>query len=64
MIHIENFIFKSRAIKNMKSHSDTSHLPTTQSGRKERVLDLDGTLTTKAVVEHKGMSIWPGRNLR
>lgn len=50
-----------RAIKNMKSKSDTFHLSNTQSGRKERVLDLDGTLTTKPVIEHTGMSLWPGR---
>ncbi|XP_008797816.2 uncharacterized protein LOC103712895 [Phoenix dactylifera] len=50
-----------RAIKKMKTQSESSLLSGLRSDRGERILDLDGTLTTQPVLEHVGISIWPGR---
>ncbi|KQJ94492.1 uncharacterized protein LOC100827393 [Brachypodium distachyon] len=50
-----------RAIKKMKTQSESSLLSGLRSQRGERVLDVDGTLTTQPVLEHVGISTWPGR---
>ncbi|KAI3675890.1 hypothetical protein L1987_85486 [Smallanthus sonchifolius] len=50
-----------RAIKKLKSHSESSLLLSQRSGRGERVLELDGTVTTQPVLQHLGISTWPGR---
>ncbi|KAK1440317.1 hypothetical protein QVD17_06142 [Tagetes erecta] len=50
-----------RAIKKLKSHSESSLLLTQRSGRGERVLEVDGTVTTQPVLQHLGTSTWPGR---
>ncbi|TVT98071.1 hypothetical protein EJB05_56646 [Eragrostis curvula] len=50
-----------RAIKKMKTQSESSLLSSIRSQRGERILEIDGTLTTQPVLEHVGISTWPGR---
>ncbi|XP_038986067.1 uncharacterized protein LOC103719567 isoform X2 [Phoenix dactylifera] len=50
-----------RAIKKMKTQSESSLLSGLRSHRGEKILDVDGTLTTQPVLEHVGISTWPGR---
>ncbi|GKV23561.1 hypothetical protein SLEP1_g33270 [Rubroshorea leprosula] len=50
-----------RAIKKVKSQSESSLLSAFRSLRAEKVLEVDGTLTTQPVLEHVGISTWPGR---
>ncbi|KAL0864619.1 hypothetical protein Bca101_043737 [Brassica carinata] len=49
-----------RAIKKMKSQSESSLLSGFRS-KGEKVFEIDGTVTTQPVLEHIGMSTWPGR---
>ncbi|OVA04979.1 Protein of unknown function DUF639 [Macleaya cordata] len=50
-----------RAIKKMKTQSDSSHLSHLRSPREEKILEVDGTVTTQPVLQHLGISTWPGR---
>ncbi|KAF5781646.1 hypothetical protein HanRHA438_Chr11g0498901 [Helianthus annuus] len=50
-----------RAVKKLKSNSESSLLLSQRSGRGERVLELEGTVTTQPVLQHLGISTWPGR---
>uniref|UniRef100_A0A0E0JZ97 Uncharacterized protein n=1 Tax=Oryza punctata TaxID=4537 RepID=A0A0E0JZ97_ORYPU len=50
-----------RAIKKMKGQSESSLLSGQRSLRGERIVEVDGTLTTQPVLEHVGISTWPGR---
>lgn len=50
-----------RAVKKMKTQSESSLLSNFRSQRGERILEVDGTLTTQPVLEHVGISTWPGR---
>ncbi|WVZ60988.1 hypothetical protein U9M48_010931 [Paspalum notatum var. saurae] len=50
-----------RAVKKMKTQSESSLLSNLRSQRGERILEVDGTLTTQPVLEHVGISTWPGR---
>ncbi|XP_072984540.1 uncharacterized protein [Typha latifolia] len=50
-----------RAIKKMKTQSESSLLSVLRSERGEKILEVDGTLTTQPVLEHVGVSTWPGR---
>uniref|UniRef100_A0A1J3DW97 Uncharacterized protein n=1 Tax=Noccaea caerulescens TaxID=107243 RepID=A0A1J3DW97_NOCCA len=49
-----------RAIKKMKSQSESSLLSGVRS-KGENILEIDGTVTTQPVLEHIGISAWPGR---
>ncbi|XP_010461747.1 PREDICTED: uncharacterized protein LOC104742432 isoform X2 [Camelina sativa] len=49
-----------RAIKKMKSQSESSLLSGVRS-KGEKILEVDGTVTTQPVLEHIGISAWPGR---
>ncbi|EOA38869.1 hypothetical protein CARUB_v10011234mg [Capsella rubella] len=49
-----------RAIKKMKSQSESSLLSGVRS-KGEKILEIDGTVTTQPVLEHIGSSTWPGR---
>lgn len=49
-----------RVIKKMKTQSQSSLLSSLRSGRGEKILEVDGTLTTQPVLEHVGISAWPG----
>ncbi|XP_019443298.1 PREDICTED: uncharacterized protein LOC109347729 isoform X2 [Lupinus angustifolius] len=50
-----------RAIKKMKCNSESSLLSAIRSSRGEKILEIDGTVTTQPVLEHVGTSAWPGR---
>ncbi|KAI4347189.1 hypothetical protein L6164_008023 [Bauhinia variegata] len=50
-----------RAIRKMKSNSESSLLSSVRSSRGEKILEVDGTVTTQPVLEHVGISAWPGR---
>lgn len=50
-----------RAIKKMKNQSESSILSAIRSSRGEKILEVDGTVTTQPVLEHVGISTWPGR---
>ncbi|XP_038688025.1 uncharacterized protein LOC119987240 isoform X2 [Tripterygium wilfordii] len=50
-----------RAIRKMKTQSDSSLLSAFRSSRREKILEIDGTVTTQPVLEHVGISTWPGR---
>ncbi|KAL1209189.1 hypothetical protein V5N11_015942 [Cardamine amara subsp. amara] len=49
-----------RVIKKMKSQTESSLLSSVRS-RGEKILEIDGTVTTQPVLEHIGISAWPGR---
>ncbi|KAL6545489.1 hypothetical protein OROGR_009363 [Orobanche gracilis] len=50
-----------RAMKKLQSQSESSLLSSVRSGRSEKILEVDGTVTTQPVLEHVGISTWPGR---
>ncbi|KAK9114986.1 hypothetical protein Syun_021783 [Stephania yunnanensis] len=50
-----------RALKKLKTHTESSVLSAIRSETGERILDVDGTVTTQPVLEHVGVSTWPGR---
>ncbi|XWS37646.1 hypothetical protein CRYUN_Cryun19dG0062900 [Craigia yunnanensis] len=50
-----------RVIKKMKSQSESSFLSAVRSSRGEKILEVDGRVTTQPVLEHVGISTWPGR---
>ncbi|KAJ9561301.1 hypothetical protein OSB04_006461 [Centaurea solstitialis] len=50
-----------RSIRKLKSHSESSLLSSQRSKRGERILEVDGTVTTQPVLQHLGISTWPGR---
>ncbi|KAI3802302.1 hypothetical protein L1987_30432 [Smallanthus sonchifolius] len=50
-----------RAVRKLKSQSESSLLSPQRSERGERVLEVDGTVTTQPVLQHVGISTWPGR---
>lgn len=47
----------------MKTQSESSVLSGLRSHRGERVLEVDGTVTTQPVLQHVGISTWPGEYL-
>ncbi|KAJ8773085.1 hypothetical protein K2173_028262 [Erythroxylum novogranatense] len=49
------------AIRRMTTQSDSSLLSAIRSSRREKILEVDGTVTTQPVLEHVGISTWPGR---
>ncbi|KAH1086087.1 hypothetical protein GmHk_07G018859 [Glycine max] len=50
-----------RAVRKMKSNSESSLLVAVRSSKGEKILEVDGTVTTQPVLEHVGISTWPGR---
>ena len=51
-----------RVIRKMKSLSESNLLLSERSLREERILEVDGTVTTQPVLEHVGISTWPGES--
>lgn len=47
----------------MKAQSESSVLSGLRSPKGERVLEVDGTVTTQPVLQHVGISTWPGEYL-
>ncbi|XP_047314527.1 uncharacterized protein LOC124918409 [Impatiens glandulifera] len=50
-----------RAIRKFKSNSESSLLSNLRSDRAEKIMEVDGTVTSQPVLEHIGISAWPGR---
>ncbi|KAK9277885.1 hypothetical protein L1049_027442 [Liquidambar formosana] len=50
-----------RAIRKLKTQSDSSLLSILRLSRGEKILEVDGTVTTQPVLQHVGISTWPGR---
>ncbi|WJX29914.1 hypothetical protein P8452_18507 [Trifolium repens] len=50
-----------KAIKKMKSSTESSLLSAIRPTKGEKILEIDGTVTTQPVLEHVGISTWPGR---
>ncbi|KAI0502522.1 hypothetical protein KFK09_017475 [Dendrobium nobile] len=50
-----------RVIKKMKSQTESSLIHAIRSERGEKIIEVDGTLTSQPVLEHIGISTWPGR---
>ncbi|XP_043716273.1 uncharacterized protein LOC122664496 isoform X2 [Telopea speciosissima] len=50
-----------RAIKKLKTQSESSLLSAFRSSNGEKILEIDGTVTTQPVLQHVGISTWPGR---
>ncbi|KAI4374488.1 hypothetical protein MLD38_012475 [Melastoma candidum] len=50
-----------REIRKCKSQSESSLISSFRSRKGEKILEVDGTVTTQPVLEHVGMSAWPGR---
>ncbi|XP_057480598.1 uncharacterized protein LOC130767673 isoform X1 [Actinidia eriantha] len=50
-----------RAIRKLKTQSESSLLATLRSAIGEKILEVDGTVTSQPVLQHVGISTWPGR---
>ncbi|KAF4388910.1 hypothetical protein G4B88_019092 [Cannabis sativa] len=50
-----------RAIRKMRTQSDSSLLSVIRSSKGEKILEMEGAVTTQPVLEHVGISTWPGR---
>ncbi|CAK9865638.1 unnamed protein product [Sphagnum jensenii] len=50
-----------KSIKTMKGQVTQALVKALQLGMKERVIDIDGTVTTQPVLQHMGIFTWPGR---
>lgn len=51
-----------RVIRKMKNLSESNLLQSERSLREEKILEMDGTVTTQPVLEHVGISTWPGES--
>lgn len=60
-IYEKYLIGLERAIKKLKNQSDSSLLSELRSDRREKIVEVDGTVTTQPVLQHLGISTWPGR---
>ncbi|KAF5934152.1 hypothetical protein HYC85_030323 [Camellia sinensis] len=47
--------------RKLKTQSESSLLSTFRSAKGEKILEVDGTVTSQPVLEHMGISTWPGR---
>ncbi|WOH03399.1 hypothetical protein DCAR_0622796 [Daucus carota subsp. sativus] len=50
-----------RALRRLKSQTESSLLSSLRSAREEKILEIDGTVTSQPVLQHLGISAWPGR---
>lgn len=50
-----------KTIKAMKNQSTSSYLTKFQMTKGESVIEVEGTVTTQPVLQHAGVSTWPGR---
>jgi len=49
-----------RSIKAIKNQVTPALLKALQLGKHETLIDIDGTATTQPVLQHVGVSTWPG----
>ncbi|KAJ4957043.1 hypothetical protein NE237_013826 [Protea cynaroides] len=50
-----------RAIRKLKTQSESSLLSSFRLSKREKILEVDGSFTTLPVLQHVGISTWPGR---
>lgn len=50
-----------RALKKLRAQSESSLLSPFRAARGEKIIEVDGTVTTQPVLQHVGISTWPGR---
>lgn len=50
-----------KSIKSIKNQVTPALLKALQLGKNETLIDIDGTATTQPVLQHVGVSTWPGR---
>ncbi|KAK1372055.1 DUF639 domain-containing protein [Heracleum sosnowskyi] len=50
-----------RGLRRLKSQTESSLLLALRSAREEKILEIDGTVTSQPVLQHLGISAWPGR---
>nr|DAD31805.1 TPA_asm: hypothetical protein HUJ06_010656 [Nelumbo nucifera] len=50
-----------RATRKFKTQSESSLLSAFRSPKGEKILEVDGTVTTQPVLQHVGTATWPGR---
>ncbi|XP_052179792.1 uncharacterized protein LOC127793067 [Diospyros lotus] len=50
-----------RAIRKLRTQSESSLLSKLRLEQGEKILEVDGTVTTQPVLQHVGISTWPGR---
>ncbi|KAL8111071.1 hypothetical protein AgCh_026719 [Apium graveolens] len=50
-----------RGLRRLKSQTESSLLSALRSAREEKILEIDGTVTSQPVLQHLGISAWPGR---
>ncbi|XP_024389635.1 uncharacterized protein [Physcomitrium patens] len=50
-----------KSIKAMKNQATPALVKALQLGKNEKLIDTDGTATTQPVLQHVGVSTWPGR---
>ncbi|XP_073144732.1 uncharacterized protein [Henckelia pumila] len=60
-IYDKYLIRLERVIRKFQSQSESSLLSSQRLGRGEKVLEVDGTAASQPVIEHVGVSAWPGR---
>lgn len=58
---VDSSYLYSRAMRKMKTQSDSTLLSVVRLSKGEKILEVDGTVTTQPVLEHVGISTWPGR---
>ncbi|KAL8111076.1 hypothetical protein AgCh_026719 [Apium graveolens] len=49
-----------RGLRRLKSQTESSLLSALRSAREEKILEIDGTVTSQPVLQHLGISAWPG----
>ncbi|KAL3690742.1 hypothetical protein R1sor_004393 [Riccia sorocarpa] len=50
-----------KSVKSIKNHTAASLSSALKLGKPETVIEIDGTATTQPVLQHIGVSTWPGR---
>lgn len=60
MIHELMILCWRRSIKSIKNQVTPALLKALQLGKNETLIDIDGTATTQPVLQHVGVSTWPG----
>jgi hypothetical protein len=54
------FVLVLRSLKALKNQSSSAHLSKLETVKGEIVVELEGTVTTQPVLQHIGVSTWPG----
>lgn len=61
MVYDKYLMEVDKIMRSMKTQSMSSHLSKFQLVKSETLVELEGTVTTPPVLQHAGISTWPGR---